>query len=91
MATEGERCFKTRCAVSPGQEVKWPRLIARTRVEMTGLKRVPWRNAARSALMVFERMALEARDGVGDGALVTMEGREDLGAKGMFQRPFLLR
>ena len=41
--------------------------------------------------MVFERMALEAMDGVVDGALVTMEEREDLGAKGMFQRPLLLR
>ena len=80
-----------RCSVSPGQEVKWPRLIARTRVETTGLKSVPWRKEARSALMDLERMALEAMDGVDVGALVTMEGREDLGAKGMVQRPLLLR
>ena len=66
-----------RCSVSPGHEVKWPRLIARTRVETTGLKIVPWRKEARSALVVLERIALEAMDGVEDGAEVTMEGRGD--------------
>ena len=78
-------------SVSPGQEVKWPRLIARTRVETTGLKSVPWRKQARSALVVLERIALEAMDGVEDGALVTMDVSGDLGAKGLFQRPLLLR
>ena len=80
-----------RCSVSPGQEVKCPRLIARTRVETTGLKSAPCRKEARSALIDLERIALEAMDRVNDGALVTMEGREDLGAKGMVQRPLLLR
>ena len=61
--------------------------MARTRVETTGLKSVPWRKQARSDSVDLERMALEAMDGVEGGVLVTMDGIDDLGAKGMFQRP----
>ena len=51
--------------------------MARTSVETTGLKRAPCRKDARSALVVLERIALEAMDGEDDGAEVTMEGREE--------------
>ena len=80
-----------RCSVSPGHDVKCPRLMALTRVETTGLKSVPWRNEARSALVDLERIALEAMEGVDAGAVVLMEGSGDLGAKGIVQRPLLLR
>ena len=49
-------------------------MIARTRVKLTGLKSVPWRKAARSDLVVRERMALNAVGEHLGGALVMMEG-----------------
>ena len=78
-----------RSVVSPGQVVKWPCLMARMNVETTGLKTVPCRKAARSDLVALERMALAAVEETLEGALVVMELSVGLGAKGMFQRPFL--
>ena len=77
--------------VRPGQVVKWPCLIARIKVETTGLKTVPWRKAARSDLVALDRMALVAVDGALEGALVVMEVVVVFGAKGMCQRPLGIR
>ena len=77
--------------VRPGQVVKWPCLIARIKVETTGLKTVPWRKAARSDLVALDRMALAAVDGALDGALVVIEVEVGFGAKGMCQRPLWVR
>ena len=65
--------------------------MARTRVEITGLKRVAWRKAARSDLVARDRMALDAREEVFGGVLVVVERMGDLGAKGMCHRSLLLR
>ena len=47
--------------VKPGKVERWPRLMARYRVERAGLNMVPWRKAARSAFVVDESMVLHAR------------------------------
>ena len=60
MAMDGRRCLRINSLVSPGQVVKCPFWMARTRVEGTGLNKVPWRNEARSALVALDRRALEA-------------------------------
>jgi hypothetical protein len=73
--------------VRPGKVVRWPRFMARRRVETAGLNKVPWRNAARSLLDVEVSIVLQARL-VRGGAL---EGaRAVLGGSGMFQRPLVL-
>jgi hypothetical protein len=61
--------------------------MARRRVEMAGLNKVPWRKAARSLFDVEASMVLQARlvrGGEVEG------GRAVLGGSGMFQRPFVL-
>ena len=58
----GWRCFAIKSVVRPGQEVKWPFWIARSKVEVTGLKSVPFKKEANSDLVALDRMALEARD-----------------------------
>ena len=73
--------------VRPGKVVRWPRFMARRRVETAGLNKVPWRNAARSLLDVEASMVLQARLVLG-GALGG--ARAVLGGSGMFQRPLVL-
>ena len=69
VATDLGRCLRTRSVVRPGQEIKCPRLIARTRDDTTGLNNVAWRNAARAALVDADLMALETEAGcLGRGA-----------------------
>ena len=64
--------------------------MARTRVEGTGLNKVPWRKEARSALVALDRRALEAcfATETEDGAVVVMDGLGGGGAKGMCHKPF---
>ena len=80
-----------RSVVRPGHEEKCLFLMARRRVDLTGLKRVPWRKEASSDLVALERIALEARDVSGTGALVIIDGRGAMGAKGMCHSPLFVR
>ena len=45
-------------AIRPGQVVKGPRLMARSKIDRMGLNTVPWRNAARSYFVWCVVMAL---------------------------------
>ena len=90
----------------PGQEVKWPRSMARMKVETVGQKTFPWRKAANSALVEEERRALEALDvdleGAVDNNLVLAPRAhagcwtscggvgEHFGARGIDQRPLVV-
>ena len=69
------RCFLMRDVVSPGQDDKCPRFMARRNVDGMGMYAAPWRKAARSDLLCWHENALAA----------TWKG---LGVNGIFQRPF---
>ena len=82
------RWWRIRSVVSPGQDWKCPLLMARTRVDTTGLKAAAWRKEARSALVADERMALaidwdlEESDGLagtGDGTGLVLAPRTRAG------------
>ena len=90
VAMEGFRCLMIRSEVRPGQEVKCPFLMARTRVDVTGLNSVPWRKDASSVLVALDRIALEAID-VDTGAPVVIDEMGLMGAKGMCHRPLGVR
>ena len=78
----------------PGQVTKCPRLMARTKVEGTGLNAVAWRKPARSVCVWAQRIALVALDRIGlVVGLGTTGGRWtsswSFGAKGIVQRPLV--
>ena len=96
------RCRRTRSEVRPGQERKWPRWMARMRVDTTGLNIVAWRKAASSALVEVDRIALDTEAGfwdrgAGAGAILVLAprtlagtlGGTHLGARGMDHRPLV--
>lgn len=54
------RCFVTNVDVKLGQVRKWPRRMARRRVEICGLRALAWRYLARSCFVLARRMRLFA-------------------------------
>ncbi len=72
--------------LSPSQEEKWLRCMARRNVEMDGLKAQPCKKAASSLFVCLLQIMLLARC-----CFVELEGLVlDLGASGMFQSPFVV-
>jgi hypothetical protein len=86
VAVDFLRCFVIRDLLSPGQEEKWPRCMARRNVEIDGLKTQPCKKAASSLFVCLLRIMLFARC-----CFVELEGLvSDLGASGMFQSPLVV-
>ncbi len=58
VASDLGRCFLMSDSLRPGHEEKWPRRIARRKVEGDGLKAQPCKNAASSPLVLLVRIML---------------------------------
>ena len=52
MKWDCERCLEMRFAERPGDDMKWPRLIAIMKVDLTGLKDLAWKYLAGLSLVV---------------------------------------
>lgn len=83
------RCLVMRDAVSPGQELKWPRRMARRKVEGRGLKAHACRNAASACLVTpFWMAPLAEWRGVGS-VWCSVGGKGAFGARGTVHRPLV--
>jgi hypothetical protein len=87
VASDLGRGFAISDSLSPGQEEKWPRRIARRKVDVDELKAQPCRKAVSSLFVWRLRIMLFARC----YCFVQVKGLvSDLGASGMFQSPLVV-